>query len=398
MAAAAFTEHFQGTNDMRRWLLSIVAMLCGLQASVVRAEPLLPRSDDQVVETLPAVAGNRAEERRLRREWAAHPRDASVAVPLARRYLEQARADGDPRRAGLALATLQAWPDASTAPDDVLLMRATIEQYLHDFDASAAHLERLLARQPLQAQGWLTLATVRRVQGRYADADAACAGLAKAGAMLHARACQAEDDGLRGEVDAARTSLRALLATRIDVDTRGWLLTTLAELEARAGRMAEAESAYRAALAAARDAYTVLSYADFLMQQERFDDALAVLKHETRNDAILLRLAIAGARAQGPEAARDAAEVRERMRLANLRPEARTTHAREQAMFALWVDGSPQRALQLARANVRHQREPLDLLLFAQAARAARQDGALREASTIRKEMGLHDQRLDALL
>src|SRR4051794_40398806 len=123
-----------------RLLLSIV--VGALAMAGARGEPLMPKHDDEVVETLPA-SGSRAEERRWRRDAAADP---AQAVALARRRLAQARAQGDPRHAGQALAALRAWPDAATAPDDVLLMRATIEQYLHEFDEAAAHLERLLQR------------------------------------------------------------------------------------------------------------------------------------------------------------------------------------------------------------------------------------------------------------
>ncbi len=378
---------------------AIATLACVLGCAAAHAETVVPRSDAEVIETLPAAVGGRTEERRLRRDWAVNPRDVAKAVALARHYLDQARSQGDPRHAGQALAVLQAWPDPAQAGDDVLLLLATIEQYLHAFDASAAHLERLVRRRPQHAQAWLTLATVRRVQGRYAESDRACAALAATGAALYAHACQAENDGLRGDVDAARDSLRRLLAApRLPSDSRNWLLTTLAELEARAGRPAEAEAAYRMAWAALTDGYTAMSFADFLMQQGRHADALILLKGQPPTDAVLLRRAIAGTQAQSPDAPRDVREVRERMALANLRPDARTTHAREQAMFALWVDGAAQRAVQLARANVRQQREPLDLLLLAQAARATGDSAALRETDAIRKEMGLHDQRLDAML
>ena len=367
-------------------------LAAALVAASAHAAPLVPHSDDQVIETLPAAAGDRAEERRMRRAWAADPRDPAKALPLARRHFEQAREDGDPRRAGQALAVLQAWPEAAGAPDEVLLMRATIEQHLHDFDASAAHLQALLKRSPRHAQAWLTLATVRRVQGRYADSDAACAGLAAAGAGLHARACRAENDGLRGDIAAARAQLRELLATpRLPAELRGWLMTTRAELEARAGQPVDAEAAYRAALALRPDGYTTLSYVDFLLQRERPADAMRQLQGQPRSDAVLLRMAIAA----GGEPAR---EMRERMAAAQLRPEAAGTHAREQAMFALWVERDPRRALALARSNLGRQREPLDLLLLAAAARAAGDPAARREAAQIAKEIGLHDQRLDALL
>ncbi|WP_161974612.1 tetratricopeptide repeat protein [Piscinibacter terrae] len=379
--------------------LELIAACVLASCLAAHAEPVVPTSDSQVIEVLPAVGGDRAEERRLRREWAANPADASLAVPLSQRYLEQARADGDPRRAGLALAALKAWPEPNKAPEDVLLMVATIEQYLHEFDKAGAHLENLVRRQPAHAQGWLTLATVRRVQGRYADSDKACEALAAANAALHAQACKAENAGLRGDFDAGIDTLTRLARTpRIDAGTRNWLLTTLAETQARAGQFDRAEASYRAALASRDDGYTLVSFADFLLNRQRAADALALLKTQPRNDAVLLRLAIAGAVAKSPDGARDVREMRERIRLANQRPEARTTHAREQAMFALWVDASPERALQLARANAKHQREPLDLLVLAQAARASGQQAAMAEADSLRKDMGLHDRRLDELL
>jgi predicted Zn-dependent protease len=383
-------------NTMRHFGLLLAL---ALTSAASHPEPLIPQHDAELLETLPAVSGGRAEERRLRRERAADPTDPVKAAALARRYIERARALGDPRPAGQALAVLQAWPDPSRAPDDVLLMRATIEQYLHHFDTAAGHLERLVQRRPQHAQAWLTLATVRRVQGRYAESDAACAGLTTAGALWHAAACRAENDALRGDFDVARAALHRLLGLPgFGAPARGWLLTTLAELETRTARPAAAEAAYREAQAAHADGYTTLSYADFLLQQGRYADALSQLKDQPRSDAVLLRLAIAGVRIGAAEAQRDAREMRERMRLADLRPDAQIAHAREKAMFALWVDVQPQRALQWARANVRRQREPLDLLVFAHAARVAGDEAAMREAQTISKEMGLHDRRFDALL
>ena len=377
----------------------IAALVLALVTGTSGAAVLTPHSDAEVIETLPAATGSRAEDRKLRRQWAASPNDPALAVELSRRYLAQARNAGDPRFAGQALAVLQAWPEPGKAPDDVLLMQATLQQYLHEFDLSAHWLEMLVKRQPRQAQAWLTLATVRRVQGRYAASDAACVGLAAAGGGLHARACQAENQSLRGDVDAARATLSELLSSvQLPAGIRNWLLTTLAEVESRAGRARPAEQAYLAALSATPDAYTSLSYADFLFEQERVAEALGQLKGQPRTDAVLLRLAMFGTRLKSVDGARDAAEVRQRMAQAALRPDVRTTHAREQAMFALWVDGKPERALELARVNVRHQREPLDVLLLAQAAQAAKSAAGLREAGKIRDEMGLHDSRLDARL
>ncbi|MBY0469516.1 MAG: hypothetical protein K2Q07_11120 [Burkholderiaceae bacterium] len=383
-----------------RHLMTVLAAGClsGVWSHRVQAETVNPTRDTEVIEVLPA-GGTAAEDRKLRRLWVHQPTDAATAASLARRYLSRARELGDPRYAGQALAVLQGWPDPKSAPDDVLLLQATVQQYLHEFELSASHLELLVARRPDHGQAWLTLATVRRVQGRYAASDAACQGLLAAGVRLESQACLAENASLRGDNDGARRTLQQLLTPpRLPASTRSWLLTTLAELEQRDGHPEAAEAAFKKALDVEPGGYTLLTYADFLFDRNREEEALALLVLQPRTDAVMLRLAMVGARLKTPNAAVDARLVRESMAQANLRPGARGTHAREQAMFALWVDDQPTAALELARANVRKQREPLDLLVLAHAARARGDARALREVDQLRKEMGLHDQRLDALL
>jgi uncharacterized protein (TIGR02996 family) len=379
-------------------------------AIACNATPITPQRDDEVIEVLPAAgtgtSGARAEERRARQQLAKNPRDAALALGIARRELARAHELGDPRYAGMAMAAIGGWDhgndDDATTPADVLLMRATVQQYLHEFDAAASTLQRLLARRDAspQPQAWLTLATVRRVQGRYADSDAACRQVAAAGASLHGAACLAENAALRGEFDRARTALNGLLGTpRLAGGTRAWLLTTLAELEQRAGHGDASDAAFRGALQAApNDAYARLAYADLLIEQQRPAQASRALTSAVRSDAVLLRLAIAGVQSGAPQAAADAAEMRERIALANERPDAQRFHGREQAMFALWVERDPERALALARGDVALQREPLDLLVYAQAARQSEQGSACREVQRLLDEIGLHDERVSALL
>lgn len=379
---------------------AVSVVLCLVTASA-RAATIVPTRDDEVIEVLPAVTGGRAEERRQRKLLAQQPRDPALALGVAKRFLDQAHELGDPRFAGMALSAIAGWKDEATMPDGVLMMRATLQQYLHEFDASVRSLQLLLIRPSAQPrpQAWLTLATVQRVQGRYADSDLACKQVAASGAALHADACLAENAALRGEVDRARVAFTGLLAgARLPVSTRAWLMTSLAELEQRAGRPAAADGAFRAALKLEPDPYTSLSYADFLIDQRRPAEALALLQGQTRSDAVVLRLAIAGTQAKAASAAADAAEMRERIALANERPEVKLFHGREQAMFALWVDNQPVLALERARGNVAQQREPLDLLVLAQAARASGRAEALAEARHLMNTLGLRDQRVLALL
>ena len=373
-----------------------------LGAAGTQATPITPTRDDEVVEVLPAVSSSRAEERRLRKRLAQQPRDAKLALEIAQRYFDQAHELGDPRFVGLAMQAIAGWTDEATMPDAVLMMRAMLQQYLHDFDASAANLQRLVARPSTEPrpQAWLTLATVRRVQGRYAESDAACKQVAASGAALHANACLAENAALRGEVERARAAFTGLLASQRNAaaSTQAWLLTSLAELEQRAGKPAAADAAFQAVLKLDADPYATLAYADFLIEQKRPAQALALLKGQARSDAVLLRLAIAGTQAKSVSAKADAAEMRERIALANQRPDAKVAHGREQSMFALQVEGQAALALELARGNVAFQREPLDLLVLAQAARASADPAALAEVRKLTQAMGLRDQRIEALL
>lgn len=379
---------------MRACLSRAIAATLIAVAAGLNAAPLQPASDNEVVERLPG-GGARAEERAMRQRLAQAPTDAALAVQLAQKDLERARSQGDPRYAGLALAALGAWKNDAAPPPEVALMQATLKQYLHDFEGAATQLEALVARAPTLAQAWLTLATVRRVQGRYDASDAACRGLANAATGVHAQACLAENDGLRGRFDAASGTLKRLAATpRLDAGTRGWLLTTLAETEERAGRADVAEVHWREALKADPNPYTTLAYADFLLLRGRDADVLRVLAGQPRSDAVLLRLAIAGARSGHADGAAHVQEMRERIALANLRPETSTFHGREQAMFSLFVEKDARRALELARVNVALQREPIDLLLYAQCAQAAGDADAQRAVQAIVREVGLVDARL----
>ncbi|MEJ7687935.1 MAG: hypothetical protein WKG52_13640 [Variovorax sp.] len=386
-----------------RWLLPACAALGML--GFAQAQPRVPASDEVIVETLPFVAGWAREERRLRRELAQRPRDESVAIAAAQAYLELARSQGDARYAGRAMGALQAWEpvSAESTPASVLVMHATVAQFLHDFDGAEATLKMALAREPSNAQAWITLATILRVRGRYAESDTACRSLARVGPALYGVACLAENAGLRGDHVAARTALQGLLADAAlqgprNAGTRQWLLTSVAEIEELAGRPAAADAAYRQALDAERSGYLLLAYSDFLQRRGRAVEVAALLAKEPRSDAVLLRLAAAHRSGPGQPTSPEARELQARFEAAAVRPGTAAVHAREEALFALDVQDDPQQALALARLNVQLQREPIDLLVFARAAVAAHDEAARREVKALLQRIGLKDARIDAIL
>lgn len=364
---------------MKRFARFLGALLACCAACTAQSAAVPPGRDDEVIEQLPPAVAR-----------AGAPASADEAAQRALALVALAQREGDPRPAGQALALLRPWRDDARAPATVVLALAQAEQHLHRFDGARARLQALVARDPALPQAWLMLATLHRVQGRYAESDAACAGLERAGAALFAVACAAENAALRGGFDTARSRLEALLRAAPDAATRGWLWTTLGELELRAGRAEPAEAALRAALRGPPDGYATLALADLLLGQGRAAEAVALLQGQPESDPVLLR------RAMADPGSAAAAELRRRFAQADLRPGAAEGHGRERALFALHVERDAVAALRLARENVRVQREPADLLLLARAARAAGDEGARQQATRLAKEMGLEDRRLQA--
>ena len=321
-----------------------------------------------------------------------------TAIAAAQAYLELARAQGDARYAGHAMGALQAWEPTAAAqtPPAVLVMRATVAQFLHDFDGGRSHLEGGAGPQPDQRAG---LDHARHHPARARPLCRIGCGLPRAGPRSARRstrlACLAENAGLRGDHAAARDTLRGLLADPAlqgarQAGTRQWLLTSLAEVEELAGRPAAAEAAYRQALAGRALGLPAAGLQRLpAAQQRRRRGAAALLGKEPRSDAVLLRLAIAARRAGAWRIARrHAGELQARFDAAALRPGTTAVHAREGALFALDVQGDARRALELARANVRLQREPIDLLLLARAAVAANDEEARSEVKALMHQHG----------
>lgn len=376
---------------------ALLGLLAAVAAGPAAAAPLQPASDDEIVETLPTLGAAAREQRALRRQAAQRPRDVQVALALSRGLLERARHDGDARLAGQALGALVAWDADPAPPREIRLQRATVRQHLHDFDGAAAELEAALRVAPQAPQALLTLATVRRVQGRYAESDAACRRLDAAGQPLYARACLAENRALRGDADAARRDLRALLAEGPDdAGWQGWIRTSLGELEMRAGRPGAAIAALQVAQRGDADPYARSALADALIETRRWADARRFLADAGDGEAVLLRRAIVEKALGSVEAEPLRRLLAARYAQAALRPEAAGVHARERARFALEVEGDAPRALALARANLATQREAVDFVLMDRAAHAAGDTAARAEVAALAARVGLQDARLGA--
>jgi hypothetical protein len=361
-----------------------LAAVCLMLCASAGATPYVPADDRIVLERLPEKGDPAlAHLKRMRAELAANPRDLDIAVPVVRRALEAARTLGDPRFLGEAQAALAPWWKAADAPPIAVLLRATLKQSEHDFAGSLADLDPLLEANPAMAQARLTRATVLTVLGRYADARRDCASLAGRVAPVVVIGCEAGPASLSGEARAAYDALAGILARQdADPGVREWAQTLAAEIAARRGDFTAAEAHFRAARALdPRDAYLKGAYADFLLDRDRPRDVLPLLRDDTRNDTLLLRLALAERRLPDQRGifTEHRSDLAARFDAARRRGD--SVHRREEAQFRLVIEGDAHAALALARENWAVQREPADLRILIEAARAAGDAAALKIAT-----------------
>jgi len=367
--------------DTRRLTTCLCLCLCLGALTCAQAAPHTPASDDVVLERLQVRPADprMAEVNALKKALRDKPGDVDTAVALAHRYFDLVAAEGDPRYVGYAQAALGAWWAMPEPPQRVRVMRAILVQFSHKFPAALADLDAAVRADPNDLEAWSWLAAIHMVQADYDEVRRDCAAVAPATSALLATACVAYVDSMTGHAAAAAGAIRNALraSPQASAAERLWVLTRLAEIEERLGHDAAAEGAFRQALALdVSDSYLQAAYADFLLDRGRAAEVVKMLKDQTRNDVLLLRLAIAAKATNDPGAAGWAADMAARFDAARLRGDA--THQKEEARFALLVQEQPARSLVLAKENYAVQREAIDARILLEAAIAAHDPAAAR--------------------
>ena len=354
--------------------LICVALFVSAAASSASAAPFVPGSDSQILEHLPFAASDR----KMRELRAMHdglknqPENLPLALRVARGYLEFGRATGDPRYGSYAQASLAPWWDLESPPREMLILRATLLQRMHQFDAALTDLTKLLDADPRDAQARLMRATVLQVIGNFDAAREECTALERLTNELVSTACLDDVNSATGKLLESYEQLRATLDRfpHAQSQLRSWVLTSLGEMAARAGRTQDAEDHFRQALAIdATDNYILAAFADFLLDQDRPVDVQELLANSTRQDPLLLRYALALKAQHSAELPERIEQLRDRFEAARLRGD--RVHLREEARFTLHLMNDANTALSLARDNWRVQKEPADIRVLLEAAVAA---------------------------
>ncbi len=327
---------------------------------------------------------------------AANPDDAEFAVAVGSRYLELARRSDDLRHLDAVRAVLAPWQHAQQVPASVLLLRATLKQFEHQFVAALEDLQRYLQQAPYDQQAWLSKALIHQVQGDYRLALRSCSHLS---GSLKA-SCRAGSLSLTGVAPAAYMKLLDSVAA--DDRPRGsdekiWLLSVLADTALRAGDAEKAEKHFKTLLMLQPDnTQALVNYADLLLEQQRYQAVIALLDEQADVDVLALRLARALAQLQPDRAAILVAQLQQRV--ASDEVLERGVHLREAAYYFLHLAHAPEQALPLALQNVQSQREPCDIQLVLQSALAANQANAAQPLLYWIEQSGHDDRRIDRLL
>jgi hypothetical protein len=373
-------------NDLisQPWLrraLAVPALALALTGAAI-AVPYIPTDGKRVVEHLPSRANPvQRELRKLRTELSKNPNDLPLAAALARRYIEQARTEGDPRYLGYAQAALTPWWKLPQAPDEAMVLRATLRQSTHQFGPALVDLDAVVHHDSGNVQAWLTRATVELVTGDYMAAKGSCMRLYSRAPALIVQTCLSNIGSVSGDARGSYERLRATLERYPDTDpnVRSWVQTLLAEMAARLGDDAAADAFFRQAMASGEpDSYLLGAYSDFLLDRGRAAEVVRLLKDKGRIDALLLRSAIALKAVKSADAPAQAEALRSRFDAAMLRGD--TVHQREQARFELALRNDPATAVKLALLNWAVQKEPADLRILVESAAASGDRAAAKTA------------------
>lgn len=371
-----------------------------LFSSPVDASPRIPRHDNEVLEKLPAAQNS------LRRQSPSAPQASTTlpfaeAVSEAKRLVDLARTESDPRYLGRAQALVSPWYQLSDPPFEVRLLRAIIRQSTHDFDGALHDLQVCLQESPSNAQAWLVKATIHTVRGEWQAARDAGLALTPLTERLVSASLASSIASVNGQAEESCRLLESCLSgDRVSAPTvRLWAHTLLAETYSRRGQSAVAESHFKTAMRMGiRDAYLRGAYADFLLAEGRPAEVLPLLSETTLSDGLLLRLALAEHQLN-PGSASVAARVASLIqRFESARRRGEAIHQREEAMFELQLRNHPQRALELARANWAVQREPADVKIFLESALAVGHSESVNQLRYWLAESGLEDVHINRLL
>ncbi len=320
-----------------------------------------------------------------------------------RRYFSGAEQSGDERYLGYAESILSAWPES--APWQISLARARLWQKQHFFDRAADELNRVLRQDkvpaPARAEAQLLLAYMAITRGEFQTALSHCAKASIYAGTTLALICSARAQSGLGKLAQSYQNLKSL-EPKLEVSSTEYaeLLLSSAEFSDRSGDFVNAEVYWRTLLREQPEhILAFLSLLDFLLMQERWPEAEVLLSENQAfpfHPAIRLRTLLINTQLQRNENCVERENMQRYFQSQQLRNP--NYASREYALYLLYVDQQPQKALQIAKLNWQEQRELADTRLLAHLARLQEDTDTLWLLRQWQKNSGYEDRALQSSL
>lgn len=299
------------------------------------------------------------------------PDDLRMTVLTAQRFIAKGKRENQPRFLGMAEALIENWLSKYETHPAILLAKADILQFRHQFSQAITILEGIANAGVEGAAALLMRANLHQLKGDYDQAEGACSQLARELKFM-ADICEFHLQSLQGEVEPMQLKLEALIA-RLELpgEIRAWATGKLADMSSRRGQPLEALE-YLEGLAPEQASAALKSQMmDLLLLLERPSAVLQMIAADDNSEGLQLRrlraLKMTGENWRGPISY---------LVLSRISPKVAgdaNPHARELAYFHHYLTNDVEAAYLAARENWDLQREPIDIrLLFETAHRAGK--------------------------
>jgi len=378
-------------------------LLLTITPALLAAKPIRPALDDTIVERLPkqhrVIAADLSMLPTLGNRNTPTNNSLRDTVNRTRHYLALARQYADPRMVGFAQSTLAPWLNTPTPDTEILVLQALVKQADHHFPEALQFLDIALAQQPGHVQALLTRASILQVIGNYPAALRDCKQLVNRVATIISYTCIATTTGLSGQLAKSLSVLQRYIdnTDNLSHEQFRWVISSMADMAERLNNPALAARYYQAAIAEKQaDNYINEAYAEFLLQTRQYPQLLEFTQQTPPSDGLLVKRAFAEQQLGDANVPATVKLLKQRFARADARGDQK--HLREQAYFYLHVLKKPAKALTLARQNWDHQREPMDTLLYFQAALEQQDNNAIRTIKHWMKQSGFQDERLARLM
>ena len=335
----------------------------------VFASAVTPVDDTEIVFVLEKVSGSESQSDLVQKiqKHRNNPEDYYLSHELAKTYIELAKSENNVRYFGRAQAVIKPWWDSRDSR--MLLFKAAILQFNHEFSPAIEVLTQILKQEPLNFQARLMRANIYLVTGNYERSYRDCVSLSVSGAPLLSAVCAAGSSGMMLEDDEFNDlslRLNSMLTNDNSVpnDYQAWMISVFSDLLMARGQYVAAEKILNKTLNYAPNNLQLLSLmADLFLHQQRYLEVIELLRDHKEHTSMLLRLAIAEKRLNRVKVLNEYIEELE-MRFKEDALRGQRLHLRESAYFTLYVKDDVEAAIELVNENWQQQKEISDMRLL----------------------------------